>query len=114
MVRDMNEESKASHFDTYKNKGISYNSDTESSKDMDTKRGISDVSNSDSDSNDSAHNASNKEYMHLCALAEKFNAKNVKAKKPQVCIYAAVYGQCFQENELKHSREYSHDPADVS
>jgi hypothetical protein len=114
MVRDMNEESEASHSDTYYNKGISDNSDTESSKDMDTKRRISDVSNSDSDSNDSAHNASNKEYMHLCALAEKFNAKNVKAKRPQVCIYAAVYGQCFQEKELKHSREYSHDPTDVS
>ncbi len=67
MVRDMHEESEASHSDTYYNKGISDNSDTDSSNEIDTKRGISDVSNSDSGSNDSVHNAINKEYMHLCA-----------------------------------------------
>ena len=104
-----------SQSDRYYSKGVSDDSGSDSSNGksnrLDVKKNSSDVSSGDSDSSgDDGENT----YATLCALAERVNIKNLKAKKPQVCIYAAVYGQCFQEKEMKHSRDYSHDPVDVS
>ena len=41
---------------------------------------------------------------------DRGQSKDVASK---ICIHAAVYGKCYREDDIKHSRMFSHDKTDV-
>jgi hypothetical protein len=78
-------------------------SDTESEDEASDFQGVYDNATSDHDEE------------FVAAIGQKFGTDNYanRSPRPKVCIHAAIYGKCFQEDDVKHNAIYSHDKSDL-